>query len=473
MCTFSLYLSVPGLCDVSKEFELLVITETKKKGNGIIEIEGDYTLVWSGVEYERRAAAGIVCLMKKEIVEKHLNKWEPKSERILVIELKYDKRIYGPNEDEKKTVKDEFWEELTTTVEEAKGKIYILGDINARVGKEDNKFKGIIGRHGEETRNNNGIRLLHFCMNFDLIIANTLFTHKEIHKYTREEKGRGEKSIIDYIIVERENKDMITDARVKRGSDIGSDHYLLIGKIKTRNEQLKEKQTQIAYETINYHKLIIQEIAENYEKVVKELITKRLENNEVGDMSIEQSWRILKDSLVIAAKETCDIKRINKGKKQTAWWTNEIKAEIKREKEAMEKIPTEQNKRIKQRERVKKAIRTANNLGWEEFGEKIEKDSRANQKLFFRAVKGMRENRKEETWSIRDKAGKIINEETEVMNRWKEYFQSLLEEDTDEDGKMDCELNKRIGQANRTYFALNRGFIEKKRDFQKDKNEDL
>ncbi|KAJ8934309.1 hypothetical protein NQ318_002900 [Aromia moschata] len=32
----------------------------------------------------------------------------------------------------------------------------------------------------------------------------------------------------------------------------------------------------------------------------------------------------------------------------------------------------------------------------------------------------------------------------------------------EEDGKMDCELNKRIGQANRTYFALNRGFIEKK-----------
>ncbi|KAJ8949833.1 hypothetical protein NQ318_000532 [Aromia moschata] len=218
------------------KLELLVITETKKKGNGIIDIEGDYTLVWSGVEYERRAAAGIARLMKKEIVEKHLNKWEPKSERILVIELKFDKEV------------ETIIAELTTTVEEAKGKIYILGDINARVGKEDNKFKGIIGRHGEETRNNNGIRLLHFCTNFDLIIANTLFTHKEIHKYTREEKGRGEKSIIDYIIVERENKDMIMDARVKRGSDIGSDHYLLIGKIKTRNEQMKEKQTQIAYE---------------------------------------------------------------------------------------------------------------------------------------------------------------------------------------------------------------------------------
>ncbi|KAJ8962099.1 hypothetical protein NQ318_018053 [Aromia moschata] len=60
---------------------------------------------------------------------------------------------------------------------------------------------------------------------------------------------------------------------------------------------------------------------------MKQLIT--IKNNEVGYMSIEQSWRIFKDSSVTAAKETCGTKRINNGKKQTAWWTNEIKEEIK------------------------------------------------------------------------------------------------------------------------------------------------
>ncbi|KAJ8949832.1 hypothetical protein NQ318_000531 [Aromia moschata] len=92
-------------------------------------------------------------------------------------------------------------------------------------------------------------------------------------------------------------------------------------------------------------------------------------------MSIEQSWRILKDSLVTAAKETCGTKRINKGKKQTAWWTNEIKAEIKEKKKLWKKYLQNKTRESydyykKQRVRVKIAIRTAKNLSWEEFGEK-------------------------------------------------------------------------------------------------------
>jgi len=43
------------------------------------------------------------------------------------------------------------------------------------------------------------------CMVNDLIITNTKFPHKWIHKITREIPGRGEKSIIDYIIVSRES----------------------------------------------------------------------------------------------------------------------------------------------------------------------------------------------------------------------------------------------------------------------------
>lgn len=52
---------------------------------------------------------------------------------------------------------------------------------------------------GEECHNDNGERSLNFRVDNDLIIALSLFTHKEGHKFTREEPGRMEKSIIDYI----------------------------------------------------------------------------------------------------------------------------------------------------------------------------------------------------------------------------------------------------------------------------------
>jgi endonuclease/exonuclease/phosphatase family metal-dependent hydrolase len=61
----------------------------------------------------------------------------------------------------------------------------------------------------------------------DLIITNTKFPHKWIHKITREAPERGEKSVIDYITVSKEMYKDILDSRVKRGPEIGSDHYLL------------------------------------------------------------------------------------------------------------------------------------------------------------------------------------------------------------------------------------------------------
>ena len=51
----------------------------------------------------------------------------------------------------------------------------------------------------EETRNRNGQRLLSICAANELVILNTFFQHKDIHKYTWESRGRGLRSIIDYL----------------------------------------------------------------------------------------------------------------------------------------------------------------------------------------------------------------------------------------------------------------------------------
>lgn len=47
-----------------------------------------------------------------------------------------------------------------------------------------------------------------------------------IHKFTWE--ARGHRSIIDYMIANEKLGSMVTDTTVLRGSDIGSDHYLVI-----------------------------------------------------------------------------------------------------------------------------------------------------------------------------------------------------------------------------------------------------
>ena len=69
--------------------------------------------------------------------------------------------------------------------------LVLMGDLNVRVGRDVETWGEVIGRHGEETKNNNGQRLLRLCIMNELIILNTFYYHKDIHKLTWESKGRG------------------------------------------------------------------------------------------------------------------------------------------------------------------------------------------------------------------------------------------------------------------------------------------
>lgn len=47
------------------------------------------------------------------------------------------------------------------------------------------------------------MRFLQVCIASDLVIKNTMFPHKSIHRFMRTEASRNERSIIDYIIVRK------------------------------------------------------------------------------------------------------------------------------------------------------------------------------------------------------------------------------------------------------------------------------
>ena len=163
---------------------ILAITETKKKGRTSMEQRDGHLLILSGVKVEERAQAGVGCLIERNIVE-FVKKWEFYSERILKLEIETDKKqeinitiIYGPNEDDRAAVKDEFWAEVTEIVDNAKDRTIILGDLNGRVGRRLNDAENVIGKHGENIRNKNGRRIIEFCTQNNLLVMNTFFQHK-------------------------------------------------------------------------------------------------------------------------------------------------------------------------------------------------------------------------------------------------------------------------------------------------------
>jgi hypothetical protein len=60
----------------------------------------------------------------------------------------------------------------------------LLGDFNAKVGRED-IFKQKIGNESlHEIGSNNGIRVVNFATSKNLALKSIMFPHRNIHKFT-------------------------------------------------------------------------------------------------------------------------------------------------------------------------------------------------------------------------------------------------------------------------------------------------
>lgn len=273
--------------------EILAITETKKKGLGEMTLKG-HEIIYSGVDLKNRAEGGVGCVISPKYKDK-LTEWEGINERILTCTIQMTKQyvtrfivVYGPGESDKICEKERFWEKLQEVYETGKTRTIILGDFNARIGNKAEGTEGVMGRHGEDTKNSNGKRLIDFCIQNRLIIQNSFFEHKDCHKFTREEKGRNEKSIIDYILTERDSRKDIKDVRVYRSAELGTDHYLLLSKTKIVMETAKQEKTKgrMRKETksIRIYKLENMEIRTKYSEIITEEINKRNQDIQEGNL---------------------------------------------------------------------------------------------------------------------------------------------------------------------------------------------
>jgi hypothetical protein len=94
--------------------------------------------------------------------------------------------VHAPTEDKTDDVKDSFYEGLEHVFDkfpEYHMKI-LLGDLSAKVGRED-IFKPTIGNESlHEISNDKGVRLVNFATSKHLREKSTMFPHRNSHKYT-------------------------------------------------------------------------------------------------------------------------------------------------------------------------------------------------------------------------------------------------------------------------------------------------
>ena len=91
-------------------------------------------------------------------------------------------QVYAPTSNAEEAEVERLYEDLQDLLEltPQKDVLFIIGDWNAKVGSQE--IPGIIGRFG--IQNEAGQRLIEFCQDNTLLIANTLFQQHKRRLYT-------------------------------------------------------------------------------------------------------------------------------------------------------------------------------------------------------------------------------------------------------------------------------------------------
>ena len=182
---------------VSKELaryniDIAALSETRFSGEGqLLELGGCYTFFWKGKPEGERRESGVGFAIRSTLVDRLEELPHGFSERIMILRLALSKErfaiiisVYAPTMSHHQDAIDQFYSDLNSIILKipSDDKIFILGDFNSRVGNDSSTWPAI-GPHGVGKCNNNGIKLVTFCTENNLILSST-FSNKNTNSNT-------------------------------------------------------------------------------------------------------------------------------------------------------------------------------------------------------------------------------------------------------------------------------------------------
>jgi hypothetical protein len=114
-----------------------------------------------------------------------------------------------------------------------------VGDMNARIGKEN-----ILRNHAAmyslpANTSENGSRLVNFAVSKNMYIGSIKFNHKIIHKTTWESPDGKTENQIDHLLTDKRRFSNLMDVRSYGGANIKSDQYQVGIKLRARISNAK------------------------------------------------------------------------------------------------------------------------------------------------------------------------------------------------------------------------------------------
>ena len=422
--------------NVTREFrkynmDILGLSEVRWTGFGVLRTATGESILYSGAEEEHHRGVGLI--LNRE-VRRTLLKWNLVNERIM--SARFNSRfaklaiiqVYAPTNDAEDESKEEFYEQLQREVVATPRHdiLIVMGDLNAKIGQDNEGWEKVMGQHGLGRMNENGERLATFCGNNDLVIGGSLFKHKDIHKITWTSPNARDQNQIDHIIINGRYRGSLMDTRAMRGADANSDHHMVMGKVRLKLCSTKRKSKErIIFDTTKLRDPCVKE-------AFRLEVSNRFQVLATEDVEdIEEKWGQFKEVYNESAKKVLGEKR----RMKSDWISGETYKKIEERRRLKEKIGCTRSSRLKERataayvvkdKEVKASARADKRRRLNNLAEEAETAARNNcsSDLYqlTRKIAGQRRN----MTTIKDREGKRLVNEDEVLERWREHFEGVL-----------------------------------------------
>jgi len=220
----------------------------------------------------------------------------------------------------------------------------LLGDFNAKVGRE-NIFKATIGQESlHQDSNDNGIRLLNFATSKNLVVKSTMFPHQNVHKYTWTSPDGKTHNQIDHILIDRRWLSSVLDVRSFCGADCDTDHYMVIEKVRERLGVGKQAAQRFDRQRFNLRKRNEPEVGKQYHIEIRNRFA-ALENLN-DDKDVNGTWENIKENIQTSAKESLGLHEF---KQHKPWFDEECVGFLDKRKQAkMQWIDNSAFKRVEE-----------------------------------------------------------------------------------------------------------------------------
>ena len=410
--------------------DLMGIAEARWTGSGKQQLATGETIIWSGRQ-DNNHHEGVALLLRK-VTSKTLLEWKPINERLLY--ARFQSRFtklsiivsYAPINDAEEEEKDEFYDSLQATLEQIPphDMTILMGDMNARVGNDNIGRERTMGKEGIGDMTANGERLVNLCEENDLVIGGTLFPHRTIHKLTWTSPDGRTQSQIDHIIINGKWRRSLRDVRVMRQADVGSDHNLLIAKVKLKLR--KARKCNMQNQRFDVNKLKIPEIKHEFSVEIR------------NKFEILQDDAMLTiDSLNQAMRETGEKILGYKQSKKKEWISRETLSKIEDRRNTKKKLLSTRSERLRERfatehrekdKIVKNSARKDKRKYTEDLAKEAEEAAHQNDmKTVYQITRKLKGDFGQNCdRPVKDEDGTTLTSEDQKLRRWKEHFQKIL-----------------------------------------------